>query len=461
MASDLRTKPHAACCAYAARTDGAAHRPSCWLTARSDPWLIPELLPTGIGLLYGAPGAGKSSVAGEIACALATGMPILGRYPHPSGAPYHVVYVVLEGGEAMRERVQAWCEAHGGAALLRAWREHTVLVSDLRLLRVTGSRTVLDEDHLGRVETFLARYRARVERRGEGIALVVIDTVAQATVGHEVTARQAALFVEAAGRLRAATGARTVLGIHHPPHAAPGRPRGSTALVGALDFAIAVHASQGGLGSPGGTIELLYGPAERDGIAYAPKLRAVAPPEPVVLRAHPVAHAGRTTPILTVLGGPHRTETVAALGRVPVRLREQAAVLAYLDGLDGGGKLLDQARVDEIASVYGLDRERLLGLLLRGDDGLRIPCPPPWTPLPVLQAYQVLRRWCTTPLAERVRLFPHEYGDAPDGADPLGERLVAAWNATVQSWSRAVRAHQALRRALGPAADPRQFTCTP
>jgi hypothetical protein len=60
-----------------------------------------------------------------------------------------------------------------------------------------------------------------------------------------------------------------------------------------------------------------------------------------------------------------------------------------------------------------------------------------------------------------VRLFPHEYGDAPDGADPLGERLVAAWNATVQSWSRAVRAHQALRRALGPAADPRQFTCTP
>jgi hypothetical protein len=447
-----------ACCAYAARTDGAAHRPRCWLTARSDPWLIPELLPAGIGLLYGAPGAGKSSVAGEIACALATGMPILGRYPHPSGTPCHVVYAVLEGEEAMRERVASWCAAHGGRELLRAWRAHTVVLSDLRLLSVTGSRTVLNDDRLGRVETFLARYRARIERHGEQVALIVIDTVAQATVGHEVTARQAALFVEAARRLQAATGARTVLGIHHPPHAAPGRPRGSTALVGALDFAIAVHASQGGLGSPGGAIELLYGPAERDGVTYAPKLRAVAPPKPVVLRAHAVVHQGRTTPILTVLGAPHRTALVGALGRVPVRLREQAAVLAYLDGLDDAvGRLLDEARVDEVASVYGLDRERLVELLVRGDDGLRIPCPPPWTSLPVLGAYQVLRRWCTTPLPERVRLFPREYEDAPDGTDPLGAGLVAAWNTTVASWCRAVRAHRALRRALGAAADPRQL----
>jgi hypothetical protein len=446
-----------ACCSYAARTDGAAHRPRCWLTARSDPWLIPELLPTGLGLLYGAPGAGKSSVAGEIACALATGMPILGRYPHPSGTPCHVVYAVLEGEEAMRARVAAWCAAHGGRELLRAWRAHTVVLSDLRLLSVTGSRTVLNDDRLGRVETFLARYRARVERRGDQIALIVIDTVAEATAGHEVTARQAALFVEAARRLRAATGARTVLGIHHPPHAAPGRPRGSTALVGALDFAIAVHASQGGLGSPGGTIELLYGPAEREGVSYAPKLRAVAPPGPVVLRARPVVHAGRTTPILTVAGAPHPTAP-RTLMRVPTRLREQAAVLAYLDGLvEGAGRLLDEARVDHVACRYGLDRGRLVDLLVRGDDGLRIPCPPPWTALPVLHAYQVLRRWCTTPLPERVRLFPREYEDAPDGTDPLGQRLVAVWNTTVASWCRAVRAHRALRRALGAAADPRQL----
>lgn len=73
------------------------------------PWLIPGLVPNGIGYMVGRSGIGKSFVAGDLALHIRTGTPWHGGET-PQG---NVLIVIGEGESSYAERVRAWCDYHG------------------------------------------------------------------------------------------------------------------------------------------------------------------------------------------------------------------------------------------------------------------------------------------------------------------------------------------------------------
>src|SRR5262249_7475506 len=75
------------------------------LTTAAPDWLVDRLLVAGsLGLLYGPPAAGKSLLALDWACSIATGEPWLGRPVRPGP----VLYVAAEGSAGLGVRVAAW-----------------------------------------------------------------------------------------------------------------------------------------------------------------------------------------------------------------------------------------------------------------------------------------------------------------------------------------------------------------
>lgn len=85
----------------------AGLRSGAWLDRQTFPpmsWAVPGLIPEGFGLFTGAPKAGKSWAALDIALAVAAGDKALGRIV--TGAPRPVLLLALEDGE---RRLQGRC----------------------------------------------------------------------------------------------------------------------------------------------------------------------------------------------------------------------------------------------------------------------------------------------------------------------------------------------------------------
>jgi hypothetical protein len=75
-------------------------------------WLVPGWLPAGsVGMIYGPPKVGKSTVAVHVALSLALGRsPFGGRRPR---RPLRVLFVMAERGNLTTDRVRAWCRREG------------------------------------------------------------------------------------------------------------------------------------------------------------------------------------------------------------------------------------------------------------------------------------------------------------------------------------------------------------
>jgi RecA/RadA recombinase len=185
---------------------------------REPSWLIEGVLPANaLGVLYGAPGVGKTFVALSMALSIAAGHSWCGK-PTKSGS---VLYVAAEGLFGLRLRVQAYQRRHE----IRA--EHVRYLGDAFDLR----RAV----DIEKLTLTLQAANLRPD-------LIVLDTLARLIPGaEENSSKDMGEAIRAIDSLRRAFGA-TVLLIHHTGKNGE-LERGSGALRGAADVMIKCSAS--------------------------------------------------------------------------------------------------------------------------------------------------------------------------------------------------------------------------
>jgi hypothetical protein len=165
-----------------------------------------------LATLCGRPGAGKSLVALDMACAVATGRPWLGR----ATARGPVLYVAAEGIGGMGARLRAW---HNGAPLADD------VLADLGI--VEGPIDLLGNDSV--------LLRGEVEQRRA--VLVIIDTLAMSMpAANENAAGDMGAVLCAVRAIAQPSDAATLLLHHWRKHAnGEDRERGSSALRGGAD----------------------------------------------------------------------------------------------------------------------------------------------------------------------------------------------------------------------------------
>lgn len=180
-------------------------------------WLVEGVLPEkGVVFLFGAPEAGKSFVALDLALSVATGGEWLGRETKPRT----VVYVAPEGFWGMPARCDAW-EANRGEIVAGNFFVQTEAIS-------------LDDDKS--VSRFIESVRS------VGPRVIVIDTFARSFNGDENSAMEVNKAIRGLDKIVNVLGA-LVLVVHHTVKAKKGRSaleRGSSALRAAADTMLRV-----------------------------------------------------------------------------------------------------------------------------------------------------------------------------------------------------------------------------
>jgi hypothetical protein len=181
---------------------------------------IPPPTPLVDGYLYrdslawlgGKPGHGKTFMAVDLACCIATGH-------HWHGQPVkqgRVLYLIAEGVAGLSKRVDAWSLAHGQT------------IEQIRFLPVPVQ--MLDPVDVAAFTQLLGDWPAD---------LVVLDTQARVTVGaEENSSKDMGRFVDSLEQVRTASGACLLI-VHHEPRNGENL-RGSTALEGAATTIIRV-----------------------------------------------------------------------------------------------------------------------------------------------------------------------------------------------------------------------------
>lgn len=162
-------------------------------------WLVEGLwTAAGVGFLGGLPKQGKTWLALEIAVAVASGRPCLGRYAVPNPGPV-LVHCVEDGPQAVRARVAGLCRARNlnfdrlpigwlDASPLRldrpgdqlrleatiAWSKARLLVLD-PLVRLHAG----DENAVADISRLLSFLRAL--QRAHGVAILIVHHVRKAS----------------------------------------------------------------------------------------------------------------------------------------------------------------------------------------------------------------------------------------------------------------------------------------
>lgn len=193
---------------------------AAFLNRPAPEWLFPGIIrDAGLGFLIGAPGAGKSFFALELAMCVATGRALLRRDDlHPTRKGW--VAILL--GEAH----SSW------AARLGAYLDHFNLDMPEDLAIVEGPPNLSDP---GSWATFKHQLDEETRRRGEHPAMVVVDTLAACSRGADENSASDMGVVTGHLQQLAAEGACVIV-LHHMGKS--GLYRGSTALHGSADWFI-------------------------------------------------------------------------------------------------------------------------------------------------------------------------------------------------------------------------------
>ncbi|MBI1370752.1 MAG: AAA family ATPase [Planctomycetes bacterium] len=178
---------------------------------RPPDWLLRGMLERDtFALVFGDPGTGKSFLAIDWACRVATGTPWCGHGVKPGP----VVYVAGEGRNGLGRRFRAWQEHHG------------VSLTDAPLF-IAPAMAIPDPSQL-------AELLVAIEEHGPP-ALIVLDTLARCFGGGDENSTQdMSRFVSACDAIRRRYGC-TILVVHHTGHADKNRARGAIAMKAALD----------------------------------------------------------------------------------------------------------------------------------------------------------------------------------------------------------------------------------
>lgn len=180
-------------------------------------WLIGGLITTGLTVVFGPPAAGKSFLALDWACSVATGRHWFGR----SAQRRQVLYVAAEGVAGIPRRVRAWESDRNVRADDLAFVPHVV-----NLLQPVA----------------VAALASEVASRGVG--LLVVDTLARSMPGGDENAAQdMGRLVGSLTDIQHRSGCAVIL-VHHSG-VERSRMRGSTSLLGAADTVVQVEGADG------------------------------------------------------------------------------------------------------------------------------------------------------------------------------------------------------------------------
>lgn len=175
----------------------------------------------GLSVMYGESNSGKSFLACDMDCALASGMDWQGRRT-VQGA---VIYVAGEGAESIKMRVLAWMQHYGVSPMLAI---------------VPVSVNLLDPN--ADIHKLIAAAKDVENRYGVPVVKITIDTLARAFGGgNENAAEDMGAVILHADILREATKAH-VMFIHHAGKDVAKGSRGHSSLKAATDTEIEVTA---------------------------------------------------------------------------------------------------------------------------------------------------------------------------------------------------------------------------
>jgi len=186
-------------------------------------WRVKGLFPEhGLGSIYGPSGSGKSFLALDLMASIACGITFYGH--KTTQCP--VVYVALEGTGGIAKRVEAY-ETHHKIKLPPTFR----IVTDM----------------LSLFSSEAAVFAEAVIEAGLNKGVIVIDTLAQSAPGSdENSSAHMGMIISNAQLLQRMTNGLVVL-IHHTGKDASRGARGHSSLYAALDAALEVKRTQGGL----------------------------------------------------------------------------------------------------------------------------------------------------------------------------------------------------------------------
>ena len=177
------------------------------------------LVKNSLALLYGDPGAAKTFLALDMAIRVATGSPWFGQEVSPAS----VVYVCAEGHTGIGRRIRA--------------NEYRTSVSATNFWLVPSAIQLHEPSQ---VADFISVLHEKQLRPG----LIVFDTLARCAVGvDENAAMDMGRVVAGMDRIKQEFGA-TVLTLHHSKKAEGKTIRGSSALAGAIDTALALTVNE-------------------------------------------------------------------------------------------------------------------------------------------------------------------------------------------------------------------------
>ena len=189
---------------------------SAVLTLPRTEWLVKGWIPKrAIGVGFGAPGSGKSFYALSMALTMAEGGYWAGQPVEAS----RVLYLAAERAEVLADRQEAWTL-------------HTGRTIPSNFVELPMSVQLLNPEHLGAVCEVVAELRP---------ALVVIDTLAQTTLGvAENDGKEWGNVAGALGLIRDATAGGSVFAVHHTGKSDDKGMRGHTVLLGAVDYTVKI-----------------------------------------------------------------------------------------------------------------------------------------------------------------------------------------------------------------------------
>lgn len=191
-----------------------------------DNWLIKNYLELdSTTLLYGASGSGKSFVAVDMACSIATGTSWQGQDTE-EGA---VFYIAGEGHSGFKKRFRAWQQ------------QNNVTLQDKPLFLSQTTIGLPDDTNLRKL---IDEIDLLVAETGHKPKLIILDTLARCLIGDENFAKDIGGFIQSLDTLRLKYGC-CVLTVHHTGHNETTRARGSSALKAAMDTELSLNDTKG------------------------------------------------------------------------------------------------------------------------------------------------------------------------------------------------------------------------